>query len=1118
MNVYKFDKDSDADVLVKTNLGLTSIYTEESSLTIPDYIYILKTRRYLKFKTTEKKYDPASDSMKDKQVFYYILTSLNGKETITKDIPTLIQHIIEFYIREINNVFKGQTAFEDVYRDYKNKHPKEDMLDYSSAKRDFFEKSSMYGKQHPENVYTPYQSFLDTLVLYLIYILQDKYKSAFKKLKHKKSKSIRKFSKTKSKVKSKVKTKVKSKVLYEIKSKFFTHPPKYADELKSDDQKHEDIIEETYKYYKDLFDTYFSRIVNIKKETLDRFSKNLPSTLTGIISDKIDKKEYDNILKNVIAHMTAYRECKDNDNFVLYLLNLFKLFNDYFDKKDIDFQTLILFNVITTKIISIITDKTYRKKCPLDSEILKELKDKEQSIKNQVDEFLKTSNVTDLDLLLEEPKSGLDDVKSSANPDASNVSESKKKHKHNPDDSLALADLNLFLKDYQLYKSGNHDYDAFFTKLKSENLFKEGIVNLFKQKFVGFVSEITRYSSKDIFEIIKIVINLIFNKKPEPEYNPFKRIYSFLFDVEQLKRIQAFLDDLNTVIPNFDKIMIKDRDKNPFFLMYFLCNQGIYVELYCNGKVYKINNCSPKKDTSNPYKIHVSECYSTPLLQKFGIVEDGLTQTTETPGGGTHAATPGGSISHAASSQSKLPARNKTSDHKGSTMGGLGLAEEKDIFSQCSSASDITNLSPLDAVLYHQCKRFYELDLILSKQKDTIVVIAGNPRSGIHSLGKGFAVGSWGGEDNQDYKKMQANLTKYINYLVTKYKVRITFGNVGQVSKNKKAGEKGLQFNVTRDPVENYINVWGADVDNWNLEKDEKIKGGGHASSFETQAPGVFGICTMKPVSEDKKKKVLEISKYTTTAPGNPSQLLTPSPVRDRDPATPPRHSGWTTSDDSDRSGSDSDRSGSESESESESESKMPVSGDGGGEVVFVPQKAKKFVYYGTLNTKTAYTTHINLDTISKEDYHNRMVTLKELKELILTNLSKEKYLIRFFASAVLSKFIYLTNEAVKDMRELLVTTDSIKDSKFKVDDTSLLQNVFDTIEPRSSFKSKKSLVKKPTPKKSLLKKPFPKKSLLKKPAPKKSLVKKPAPKKSFGKKSSPKKSLLKKPTPKKKF
>ena len=185
--VYKIDtvKETDLDNLVKRKLNQSLLYTEEFTRAIPDYIKILKNPGYLKFKTTENKYDPVSDSTKGKEFYYYVVkTNLDGQKDIRSDsdIPDLIQHIIEFYKREIENIFKGQTAFEDVYRDYKNKHPKKDMLDYSSAKRDFFEKSSMYGKQHPENVYTPYQSFLDTLVLYLIYILQDKYKSAFKKL------------------------------------------------------------------------------------------------------------------------------------------------------------------------------------------------------------------------------------------------------------------------------------------------------------------------------------------------------------------------------------------------------------------------------------------------------------------------------------------------------------------------------------------------------------------------------------------------------------------------------------------------------------------------------------------------------------------------------------------------------------------------------------------------------------------------------------------------------------------------------------------------------------------------------------------------------------------------
>jgi len=161
---------------------------------------------------------------------------------------------------------------------------------------------------------------------------------------------------------------------------------------------------------------------------------------------------------------------------------------------------------------------------------------------------------------------------------------------------------------------------------------------------------------------------------------------------------------------------------------------------------------------------------------------------------------------------------------------------------------------------------------------------------------------------------------------------------------------------------------------------------------------------------------------------------------------------------------------------------------------------------------------------IPKEDYHNGMPTLKQLKELILKNLSEEKYLIRFFSSFALSKFIYLTNEEVKGMKDLLVTTDDIKDKKFITDkkfiedDISLLQNLFDTIEPRSSFKSKKSLLKKPSSKKSLLKKPSSKKSLLKKRTPKKSLLKKPRVKKSLLKKPTAKKSLLKKPRSKKSF
>jgi hypothetical protein len=264
----------------------------------------------------------------------------------------------------------------------------------------------------------------------------------------------------------------------------------------------------------------------------------------------------------------------------------------------------------------------------------------------------------------------------------------------------------------------------------------------------------------------------------------------------------------------------------------------------------------------------------------------------------------------------------KTSEHMtkkdaptgGFTKGGFTIGPvEEDIFSRCSknlSQSDIEQLSPLNAVLYHQCKRFHELDLILQNRLQTNIIIAKDEKSrNLHDLGTGIAINSWiidtkekyksvkdikdvkeeyKTQDMKDYLAMQENLDKYIKYLQTKYGDRITFGNVGQTSKNKGASV----FNVTRDPSDGYINVWGADVDNWNLKKDEQIRGGGQASSFEKQDHGVFGICTMKPVNTYQKNKVLEKSIYTTIVPGNPSQIASPSPqIKKPVSATPVRQS-----------------------------------------------------------------------------------------------------------------------------------------------------------------------------------------------------------------------------------
>ncbi len=162
--------------------------------------------------------------------------------------------------------------------------------------------------------------------------------------------------------------------------------------------------------------------------------------------------------------------------------------------------------------------------------------------------------------------------------------------------------------------------------------------------------------------------------------------------------------------------------------------------------------------------------------------------------------------------------------------------------SEAESKSELeTDPSYVQMVIQHQKNRFKELRCILTLSESTIVII---PGTGVDNflLGTNLAKSQWTSAGfGSEYNLMMDNLKSLVKQLSDEFGSRVKFGPVGQIN---------LNFGTPiAPPSAECIHVWGANQGNWNKSPNDKFKpthvfGGGQASSFYKQEPGVFGIVT----------------------------------------------------------------------------------------------------------------------------------------------------------------------------------------------------------------------------------------------------------------------------------
>ena len=156
-------------------------------------------------------------------------------------------------------------------------------------------------------------------------------------------------------------------------------------------------------------------------------------------------------------------------------------------------------------------------------------------------------------------------------------------------------------------------------------------------------------------------------------------------------------------------------------------------------------------------------------------------------------------------------------------------------------------------VIQHQKNRFQELEYILDNT-NAKAIIAGFPDSQMHALGVGLAKEQWERwgdmkKNRKHWKKMQDNLKILFDGIIQKYKDkgRVTVGAIGLSTKTNidpKTGNNLCNEDLTKNPSEKIIHVWGANEGNWNLDNNEEIEGGGQILCLDKQIPGIFGIVT----------------------------------------------------------------------------------------------------------------------------------------------------------------------------------------------------------------------------------------------------------------------------------
>lgn len=167
----------------------------------------------------------------------------------------------------------------------------------------------------------------------------------------------------------------------------------------------------------------------------------------------------------------------------------------------------------------------------------------------------------------------------------------------------------------------------------------------------------------------------------------------------------------------------------------------------------------------------------------------------------------------------------------------------------------IISIGSLEAIMQHQTNRFAELEYILEKNPEIIVIIAGDPKTNKHALGTGLAIGQWKTYSNIDINTqtikinnkditMNEHITQIITNLQTKFGDRVKLGAIGLSDRKTSGGTNFCNTDSKNNPSKKIIHVWGANENNWNLPTGKKIDGGGQVDCLENQTPGVFGIVT----------------------------------------------------------------------------------------------------------------------------------------------------------------------------------------------------------------------------------------------------------------------------------
>lgn len=170
---------------------------------------------------------------------------------------------------------------------------------------------------------------------------------------------------------------------------------------------------------------------------------------------------------------------------------------------------------------------------------------------------------------------------------------------------------------------------------------------------------------------------------------------------------------------------------------------------------------------------------------------------------------------------------------------------------------DVDALSDIDAIIKHQDKRFSELQKILDKDPKYRIKFPGRSADN-HALGVGIARGAWGSDPHR-YDRMNKHIASRIAELVNKYPGRILFGLIGDYAFVPATGGCDSALPNTQglpglQPDGSFvIHIWGANEGNFNYPLHQKGPfGGGQATCFSEQRPGVFGISTMPPGNNKK--------------------------------------------------------------------------------------------------------------------------------------------------------------------------------------------------------------------------------------------------------------------------